>query len=88
MTAKEFVAKRLADGLNPNDIEREIDDAILATDWALWGDDVWRLDKVCPKCGSGLPRICGFDCKPCTEEAPILRREYEARKKSAIPTLL
>lgn len=72
---EQFVRGRLGAGDDPNAITDSIREALFAaaTDWTLHGDEVWRLDTVCPVCGASYAGVCGH--APMGIE-PVLRREY------------
>lgn len=77
LTAYErFVRARLAAGDGPNQIVEYVELAIDAcvTDWAHFGDDVWRQDTVCPICGTWMAGICGH------KQTPVLRSQYQAEQ--------
>ena len=71
-----IVHKLLRAGANPNDLDAELQDAILSAgmDWALFGDDTWRQDTVCSICGSWAAGICGEPTKPGEPKTDILSR--------------
>lgn len=79
---EDFVAERLTAGDEPDEIMSGIKDAIfvMATDWALWGDGRWRVDRVCSICGSGLPGICGHQGQ---DRELILWHVYMERQRTA-----
>jgi hypothetical protein len=87
----EFVAARMAAGDDANQIAGSIESAIARTgDWELWGDGEWRKNFVCARCGSAYPGICGTpsgsksisEFKGCTDEKPILYKEWLRRQKA------
>ena len=60
----ELVQKLISDGINPNDLQKEFEEAVTRTqDWSLWGDGRWRMNTVCSKCGSDYAGICSDDPK-------------------------
>mgnify|MGYP001608785753 FL=1 len=56
----DVVSRLIADGADPNDLQDEFEEAVVATgDWGLWGDGHWRREFVCSECGSVYPGLCG-----------------------------
>lgn len=78
----DFVRERLADGDDPNEITRGIEDALakLAGDWTLFGDGCWRRNLVCSVCGDKMVALCGPTCTSDRDREIILRSEYMRRR--------
>lgn len=74
------VVNLLKAGLDPNDLQKEFEEAVVMSelDWVLWGDNRWRKDTACSICGSEVPGICGHQNNPVQEV--ILRSEYKRRE--------
>lgn len=75
----EVIVRLIRDGADPNELQGEFDDAVIAADcdWELWGNGQWEKATVCSICGSSVPRICGHQDNP--NQKIILRSEYQKR---------
>lgn len=88
---KDVVREIVRGGVSPNDLAAALEVAASECDWALWGDDRWRQDYVCAKCGSPYAGICGTpenakgiaEYRGCTDEKPILASEWRRRQEAA-----
>ncbi len=54
----------ISKGADPNELQHEFENAVNETlEWVLWGDERWRPNVVCSKCGSPYGAICSDDPK-------------------------
>ena len=55
----QLLQRLIEQGADPNDLQKEFKAAVVATlEWGLWGDNHWRRNTVCSKCGSSNAGIC------------------------------